>query len=108
MKKTKRYIDIQPKGKTEKASKILMDQDNQKKIILKNGKGTRVVFRQVYAVRMDERLYCLMYPITPVRNLEEQVGLIFEVADESFTLVKDPRTTKEIFDSYYQCLRGSA
>ena len=61
MKKTKQYIDIQPKDNTVKASKILMDQDHQKKIILKNSRGTRVIFRQVYAVRMDEKLYCLLY-----------------------------------------------
>lgn len=108
MLRTKQIIVIKDKNETRKAGDILMDKEHTKLIVLQNTDGRKVSFRQIYAIRLEGKLYCLMNPLTPIRGLEEMSGLIFEVEHDRFILIKDARKTTRVFESYYKNINGGA
>ncbi len=88
---------------------ILMDESNTSAIVLRNDRQREIRFRQIFAATVDEKVYCLLYPVTPVVGLDNRAALVFEVTDDDkFTLITDPQRTRPVFERYYKALRESA
>lgn len=100
----------QDKSKEEKdLFSILMDDDNTDPIVVFGEDGERVEFLQVAVLPHEDCLYCILKPITPMKDVAEDEAIPFQVVmDEDRRSALDPVTdTKlamELFDMYYDLI----
>ena len=82
----------------------LYDEENTDPITLYNEKGEPVDFEQVAIIPLNERVFAILKPITPVPGLGEDEALVFVVEEiddeEMLVLVTDDKIIDDVFDVY--------
>lgn len=85
---------------------ILFDKNNTSEIVLVNENGQELVFRQVYAAKVEGRMYCILAPFRDNTSQGELVSFLFEVSEEgTLSVVKDHAFSKYLFSEYYKSLK---
>ena len=83
---------------------MLLDPDDSDPIMLYNEKGEPCKFDQVALIPLDEKLYVILSPVTPIPGVGENEGLVFsieEIEDEdTLVLCADPEIIDRVFDVY--------
>ena len=89
----------------DKICQILFDEEQTMPLLLDNGEGSIVNFKQVFAMKRGGKLYCILKPLSDVEGLDGSSALAFSVDGEGvFRAVKDEELTKNIFAEYYKSL----
>ncbi len=84
---------------------ILFDEAQTKPILLDNGDGLMITFKQIFAMERGGRLYCILRPQTEVEGLDSRSALAFSVDEEGvFRAVKSKNLSEDIFAEYYKSL----
>ena len=88
---------------------ILLDPDNKDPIIMRDDKGRQVEFEQVAVVPLNDRIYCVLKPITHIAGIAEDEALVFYVDEkegEEPVLVAemDEMVSIQVFEEYYKLL----
>ena len=82
----------------------LYDEENTDPITLYNEKGEPVDFEQVAIIPLNEKVFAILKPITPVPGLGEDEALVFVVEEiddeEMLVLVTDDKIIDDVFDIY--------
>lgn len=85
---------------------MILDPDCEENIVLYDEEDKETVFGQVAVIPMNEQVYVILSPVTPVEGVAEDEGLVFvieEVDDEDvLSLVTDEKTVNEVFDLYFE------
>lgn len=84
---------------------ILFDEEQTAPLLLDNGEGLMIIFKQIFAMERGGKLYCILRPQTDVEGLNSHSALAFSVDEEGvFRAVKDKALTKSVFAEYYKAL----
>lgn len=90
----------------EFARHTLFDADEKRPLTLKDSRGARIDFEQIFAMECGEELYCILRPLVPVKGLHPHAALVFSVDTEGvFRAVKEKPLSDEIFAEYYRALQ---
>jgi len=86
----------------------LFDEDNTDTITLYNQNGEPTEFEQVALIPLNEKIYVILKPITPIPGLGEDEGLVFSVEEiddeDTLVLVVDEGVVDAVFDVYNSLL----
>ena len=89
---------------------MLLDENNDEPICLYDAMGEPVEFDQVAVIPYDEdRLYCILKPITPMPGVADDEAVVFAVIEEEngeivLAICDDDEIAEEIFERYYKLL----
>ena len=88
---------------------VLLDEENTEPIRLQGESGTEILFEQVAVIPHDDKLYCVLKPITHIEGIADDEALVFYVEDpeEGEPYLKcetDELKMLEIFEEYYALL----
>lgn len=84
---------------------ILFDEEQTGPVLLDNGEGTMMTFKQIFAMEREGKLYCILRPLADIEGLDSRSALAFSVDEEGvFRAVKDKALSRSIFAEYYQSL----
>lgn len=85
---------------------LILDPDNEDDIVLYDEDGKETVFGQVAVIPLNERVYVILKPITPVEGVADDEGMVFviEEADDEdvLTVVTEEKVVNEVFDIYFE------
>ena len=85
---------------------MILDPDCEEDIVLYDEDDKETVFGQVAVIPMNDKVYAILSPVTPVEGVAEDEGMVFvieEVDDEDvLSLVTDEKTVNEVFDLYFE------
>ena len=86
----------------------LLSEDNTDNIILYDENNNQVEFEQVAVIPLEEKIYALLKPVTPIAGVGDDEALVFgieEVDDEDcLMIVDDEDVIDKVFDVYYKLL----
>lgn len=88
---------------------ILLDEEDHEPIVLVDGGGNKVAFEQIAVIPHNDKLYCILKPITHIDNVGEDEAIVFYVEEQ---VGKDPAlmvetnelTVINIFEEYYDLI----
>lgn len=82
----------------------LLSEDNEDNIIMYDEDDNELEFEQVAIIPMDEVLYAILAPVTPMEGVGENEALVFliNVADETLDIVVDEEIGTAVFEEYYK------
>ena len=92
---------------------VLMDPDNTDPLIMLDGDGNQLKFEQVCViplrVKREDRLYCILRPLTNMSGIKEDEAIVFLVdtddeGDSVLRLEEDEATAIKVFSKYYDLL----
>ena len=87
---------------------ILLDEENDDNIILEDEEGNTVEFEQLAVIPIDEKLYCILKPITPLDDMSEDEALVFyidETVEPSVPVVEtNEKVINKVFDEFYKLI----
>lgn len=88
---------------------ILLDEENREPIELIDGNGKKLTFEQIAVIPHNDKLYCILKPITPIDNVGEDEAIVFYVAEEKgkdpvLQVETDERVALDVFEEYYALL----
>ena len=95
---------------------VLLDEDNKEPIVLMDDKGKELTFEQVavipHEVKKENRLYCVLKPLTKIEGIGEDEAIVFLVdtdADGNSVLrvEEDEEVAINVFDKYYDLLEDA-
>ena len=82
----------------------LLDPECDDDITLYDEEGNETVFGQVAVIPMNEKVYVILVPITPIEGVGEDEGVVFlldEVDDEeTLSVVMDEGIIDSVFSEY--------
>ncbi len=88
----------------------LLDEENEENIILYDENNNETEFEQCAIIPMDEKIYAILKPVTPIEGVDDDVALVFvieEIEDEEMlVIVQDDVVVQAVFDIYYDLLRA--
>lgn len=84
--------------------KIFSD-DNNENVVLYNADDKAVEFEQIAIVPLHGKDYCILKPVIPFENMQEDEAIVFVLNDEdeepSLDVELDDKIVDEVFDIYY-------
>lgn len=82
----------------------LLDDENCDNITLYDEEGSELEFEQVAIIPLDEALYAILRPVTPMEGIEEDEALVFLIDEEEemVTLITDETLGAAVFREYYK------
>lgn len=88
---------------------ILLDEEDHEQIVLVDGGGNKVAFEQIAVIPHNDKLYCVLKPITHIDGVEDDEAIVFYVDEQEG---KDPvlmvetneLTAIDVFEEYYDLL----
>ena len=90
---------------------IILDEDDNQNVFIKDEKGIDFEFEQVALIPLDEdqeNMYVILHPVTKIDGVEDDEALVFVIKEDedesSIELVKDEKIIKRVFDEYYDLL----
>ena len=90
---------------------IILDEDDNQNVFIKDEKGIDFEFEQVALIPIDEdqeNMYVILHPVTKIDGVEDDEALVFVIKEDedesSIELVKDEKIIKRVFDEYYDLL----
>ena len=82
----------------------LLDEENDDPITLYNENGDEVQFDQVAVIPMDDVVYVILCPITPMEGVGEDEGVVFAIEEkddeECLTLITEDEIIDKVFAEY--------
>ena len=90
----------------------ILDENNDDNIILYDDENDKdVEFEQIALIPIDDDVYVILNPVTPVEGVGEGEALAFQIMfaeteedDDILLVVDDEELLKKIFDEYYALL----
>lgn len=87
----------------------LLSEDNDENIILYNEQNEETEFEQCAIIPMNEKIYAILKPVTPMEGVDDDTALVFvieEIDDEEMlVIVNDDSIVEAVFEIYYDLLR---
>lgn len=88
---------------------VLLDEDNCDPIRLGDEHGHDILFGQVAVIPHNEKLYCILKPITPVEGVADDEAMVFYVEEPPqgppyLKIESDELTAIDVFEEYYDLL----
>ncbi len=87
----------------------LFDEENNENIILYDENDKEVEFEQVAVIPLNESVYAMLKPVSPIEGVGEDEALVFELREiedeEMLVIVTDEKIVTEVFEVYYDLLR---
>ena len=87
---------------------ILLDEKNNDPIVLTDDQGTLYRFQQIAVIPYNNKIYCILKPIDPMKDIEENEAIVFYVDEKddspSLKIETDELTALKIFEGYYDLL----
>lgn len=94
------------KSNYEFVRRILFDANIRDRLTLKNARGERIEFEQVFAVQRGDDLYCILRPLKHIEGLHIHSALLFFVDKEgNLRAIREECLSDEIFAEYYSALQ---
>ena len=82
----------------------ILDENNTDTIVLYDDEHKPIEFEQVALIPLDsnDKLYAILIPTTPMQNVEEGEGVLFEVDEDAreITVVNDEKIIDEVLTVY--------
>lgn len=81
----------------------LLSEDNFDNIVLYDDEDNELEFEQVALIPLEDTLYAILKPASPMEGVGEDEALVFLVneVEESLDLVVDEELGTAVFDAYY-------
>lgn len=113
-KKTKTIIkttDI-TENETQNILDILLDEDNENPVTLRDENDIKYVFDQVAIITLEEKLYAILKPVTKIDGVADDEAIAFEIKenaedDVSLEKVSSEQENIAVFDEYYKLVEKS-
>ena len=90
---------------------VLLDEENKDPIVLINEQGTHYRFEQIAVIPYNEKIYCILKPVDPMKDVEEDEAIVFYVDEEeetpSLKVETNELTSLKVFEEYYDLLEKS-
>ena len=86
----------------------ILDEKNTDNVVLYDDEHKPIEFEQVALIPLDnEKLYTIMIPITPMENVAEGEGVLFEVKEEErdLAVVNDESIIDKVLTIYEKLLK---
>lgn len=87
---------------------ILLDEENNDPIVLTDEKGALYRFQQIAVIPYNNKTYCILKPINPMKDVKEDEAIVFYVDEKddspSLKVETDELTALKIFEGYYDLL----
>ena len=82
--------------------KILFDEKGSRVLVMKNEDGEEVKFLQVYAVVLENDIYCILSPTVIVNDIKSKTGFVFRLLESGELVCEtDTKTISAVFEKYY-------
>ena len=86
----------------------LLDENNNENIVLYDENNNETVFEQAAIIPLNDKIYAILAPVTPIPGVNEGEGLVFvieEIDDEDcLVIVDDEDIISAVFEKYYELL----
>lgn len=97
--------EIKPrKKKTKDPIAQILDENNTENIIYPDINNNPIEFEQIAVIPLEstEKLYTILIPVTPMENVEEGEGVLFEVDEINRKLIpiNDSKIIDEVLEIY--------
>ena len=90
---------------------ILLDEENHDPIVLIDEDSALLKFEQIAVIPYNDKIYCVLKPIDPMKGVEEDEAIVFYVDEEdnppSLKVETDELTSLKVFEEYYDLLEES-
>ncbi len=88
---------------------VLMDEDDRDPIRLADSEGRELLFEQVAVIPYEEKIYCILKPITRIEGVAEDEAIVFYVEESPdappvLMVEHDELKAIEVFEAYYDLL----
>jgi len=88
----------------------LFDENNEDNIILYNENGEPTEFSQAAIIPLEDKMYAILSPVTPIEGVAEDEGLVFLIeedidGEDTISVVTDQEIVDKIFSIYEDLLR---
>ena len=87
----------------------LLDENNSEPIVLYDENNKETKFDQVAVIPLNEKLYCILKPLTKIVGVNDDEALVFvieEIDDEDCLVIcDDMKIIDKVFEEYYQLLK---
>ena len=107
MKKTNQENKSKKREAKDPIAQIL-DEDNTENIFYPDANNVPIEFEQVALIPLDstEKLYTILIPVTPMENVEEGEGVLFEVDEKNRKLIpiNDNKIIDEVLEIYQKLI----
>lgn len=88
----------------------LLEEDNTENIVLYDENNRPTEFEQIAVIPLDEKIYVILRPVTPIVGVGEEEALVFvieEIDDEDCLVICDDEDIVDrVFEEYYELLRA--
>lgn len=85
---------------------MILDPDCNEDIVLYDDEDKETVFSQEAVIPLNDLVYVIMTPVTPIDGVGEDEGMVFVIEEEDgedvLTVVTDENTVNEVFDIYFE------
>lgn len=82
----------------------ILDEENDDPVVLYDENGDEVQFDQVAVIPIDEVVYVILCPITPMEGVGEDEGVVFSIdekdGEECLTLITEEDIIDKVFAEY--------
>jgi len=86
----------------------LLDENDEDPVTLYDEENNETKFEQVAIIPLDEKIYCILKPITKIEGVADDEALVFvieEIDDEDcLVMVDDDKIINKVFEKYYKLL----
>ena len=88
---------------------VLLDEDDHEPIVLVDGGGSKVAFEQIAVIPHNDKLYCILKPITHIEGVEDDEAIVFYVdeqegKDPALMVETNELTAIDVFEEYYDLI----
>ena len=87
----------------------ILDENCSDNVVLYDENQKETEFEQVAVIPMNEKVYVILKPVTPINGLNDDEALVFvveEIDDEDcLVIVDDEQIVDEVFKEYYILLK---
>ncbi len=99
-------------NKTNNLEKIaidkILDEDNTENIFYPDINNNQIEFEQIAVIPLEStaKLYTILIPVTPMENVEEGEGVLFEIDEDNFKLIpiNDNKIIDEVLEVYQKLI----
>lgn len=80
----------------------ILDEKNNDNIVLYDDEHKPIEFEQVAVIPLEEKLYAILIPTTPMQNVQEGEGVLFEIDEENrdLSVVNDGTIIDKVLTIY--------
>ena len=90
-------------------SDLVCDENNTDNLFLTGEDGKEYEFEQIAVIPLDEKVYCILRPVTPMEGVEsEDEAFIMELVSDpenggdTLELIDDETIVERVFEDYYR------